>query len=399
MPLLSVIIPTRNRFDYVKYCIQNVLSISSPDVEVLVEDNSNSDQLDAWIDHIITDSRLRYHHSAAPISMVENYDRAVSRAGGEYLCLIGDDDGVGPEIIDAARWAQTENLDALVPTTPAHYIWPDLHLRSSSQPTAGELRIVPFTGRVAFPDAESEMIRCVRDAGQSFHALPKAYYGIVKRACVQRVKAKTGTCFPGVSPDMAVAMAVANYVDRICWIDYPLFVPGSSAKSNAGISGQRRHIGLLREQPHLPSTVEQDWSRLVPCFYSVETMWAEAAVGALKGLDRADLLRQFNVPRLYADCAMWHPEYIGCIAKSFYGALADTHFSALGGTLRFAARFADLARLRAKSLVSRLIVGLPPVKAHQVNNLENIAVAVRAFSEYLAAEGKSFGGITVGVST
>jgi glycosyltransferase involved in cell wall biosynthesis len=133
------VIPTRNRVQYVRFAIQSVLSIPSPDLQLVVEDNSDSDQLEMWAKGILDDARLVYHHSSVPVSMVENYDRAVLRATGEYISLIGDDDGVDPEIVDALRWAKDQQIDALAPTTPAHYIWPDLHLRSAAAIKAGGL--------------------------------------------------------------------------------------------------------------------------------------------------------------------------------------------------------------------------------------------------------------------
>jgi glycosyltransferase involved in cell wall biosynthesis len=390
-PLLSIVIPSRNRAAYSKSTIQSILSIRSPNLQLVVEDNSDSDQLATWVKETIDDSRLVFSHSLIPVSMVKNYDRAVLRATGEYVSLIGDDDCVNPEILDAAIWARNNQIDAVTPTTPAHYVWPDLHLRSSASISAGELRVSPFTGEVSFPDPESEMRKCVRDAGLNFHALPKAYYGIIRRECLLRIREKTGTYFPGPSPDMAVALAAANYVGRMCRVDYPLFLPGSSARSNAGLSGMGKHIGRLRDQPHLPTTCEEDWSEVVPLFYSVETMWAESAVSALESIGRNDLLSEFNVSRLYAECAMWHPEYLRVIAKGFFPALRATKQGVVRGTLRLLSHFLYLTWLRFRALISRFGRSAPPqISAFGVTGLANIAEAVEALSRHLEQSGKRF---------
>lgn len=389
--LLSVVVPTRNRFDYVQHAIRSILKIPDSDFELVVEDNSDSDQLESWVRDTIRDHRLNYHHSTEKLSMTENYDRAMGRATGEYVCVIGDDDGVSPRIVDATRWAKANGFDALVPLNSAHFVWPDLELPAAGAIRPGELRLTRFTGECSFPTPELEIRKCARDAGQCFHSLPKVYYGIVRRDCMQRVKEKTGTFFPGVSPDMAVALAIANYVQSMCQIDYPIFLPGSSARSNAGMSGMNKHIGRLGDQPHLPTDVEQNWSAIVPCFYSVQTIWAEAAVSALRLVGRTDVLREFNVPKLYADCLMWHPAFAAVILRSFYPALRAIKRGALRGTAQFIYRFAYLGWLRAESL-GRRILGRPvsALPWHSVGGLENIDEAVQALCEQKVTERAPF---------
>ncbi len=48
-PLLSVVIPSRNRMDYAKSAIRSVLSIPCSELELVVEDNSDSNQLETRI--------------------------------------------------------------------------------------------------------------------------------------------------------------------------------------------------------------------------------------------------------------------------------------------------------------------------------------------------------------
>lgn len=389
-PLLSIVMPTRNRLDYVKYAIQSVLRISNPSIQLVVEDNSDSNQLQVWLKESILDRRLVYHYSNTPVSMSENYDRAMDLASGEYICLIGDDDGVNPEIVEATKWAKENDFDALVPASLINYVWPDLQMMSHDAMTAGELSIRPFTGQKTFPNPDNEMLKCVLDAGQNFHKLPKAYYGIVRKKCLDLVKKHAGTYFPGVSPDMAAALSVANFAKRICHVDYPLFVPGSSAKSNAGLSGLKKHIGWLRDQPHLPVTCERDWSEIVPVFYSVQTIWAEATVGALMAMGRHDILKSFNVPWLYAFCLIFHFQYMYNSVGGFYRALRVLHQGYFVGTLQFIYWFCYWWGLRAKSLILRFIGNSYKDKSYCKNGLQNIDEAVQSVSEHLQKLGLKF---------
>ncbi len=390
IPLLTIVIPTRNRAEYVRAAITSALRISSPQLQLAVEDNSDTDQLEIWLRETITDQRLVYHYSSTPVSMSENYDRAMKLASGEYICLIGDDDGVNPEIIEATLWAKMHNLDALVPNSLINYVWPDLKMTTPGSMAAGELSIRSFTGAITYPDPEVEMTECARDAGQSFHKLPKAYYGIVRKECMDQVKIRTGTYFPGISPDMAAALAVANYTKRICHIDYPLFVPGSSAKSNAGLSGLNKHIGWLRDQPHLPAKCEQDWSDIVPVFYSVQTIWAEATVNALRATGRTDILKDFNVPKLYTFCYIFHHQYLTDCRRSYYLAMRVVGRGRLVATLQFMYWFCYWWGVRAKCLLLRLTGNPDKNSVYSKNGLQSIDEAVQAVTIYLKKNGKHF---------
>ncbi len=390
MPLLTIVIPTRNRIDYVIFAIKSVLRIPSLQLQLAVEDNSDSNELEVWIRDNISDPRLVYRYSSSAASMCENYDHAMSLATGEYICLIGDDDGVNPEIVAATLWAKARDFDAMVPSSLINYVWPDLKMASRDSMEAGELSIRPFTGELTFPDPEAEMLKCVEGAGQNFHKLPKAYYGIVKKSCMDIVKERTGSYFPGVSPDMSAALSIATVAKRVCHVDYPLFVPGSSAKSNAGLSGLKKHIGRLRDQPHLPTTCERDWSVIVPCFYSVQTIWAEATINSLTSTERLDILNKFNVPLLYAICAVFHYRYMLGTTRRFYHAL---HVLALGrvlGTFQFVYWFCYWWSLRLKSLVLRLAGNANINNSFTQRGLLSIEDAVESVSIYLEKSEVSF---------
>jgi hypothetical protein len=358
-------------------------------MELVVEDNSDSGEPGARLVSELRDERLAYHHASEPVSVIENFDRALARARGEYVAFVGDDDGIGAEVMKATRWARDNSLDAVVPTTPARYVWPDLRMSGREALAAGELRIYPFSGERAFPDPEAELLACARSAGQSFGRLPKAYYGIVRRECMERVREQTGSFFPGVSPDMAAAIGLATKVKRYCWIDYPLFVPGSSRQSTAGESGLGLHVGRLSEQKHLPANCEDRWSSVVPRFFSVQTIWAEALVEALHATKREDILREFDVAALYAYCAMFHTRYLKATASQFLPALAATGRNRWGGAREFIDRMADLVRMRARSLARRLRPPAPLNPDH-LSGLPDIGSAVSAFNLYMVATRNKF---------
>lgn len=385
-PILSIIIPTRNRSEYAISAINSILNIDSELLELVVQDNSDDDELEKYLLSNVFDNRLKYNHTISRLDVISNFNLALELASGEYFTFIGDDDGVNPEIIDAVIWAKQHEIDAITPSLVADYLWPDLRQKYYGDKNSGSLRIRAFTGAIKFLDVESGMKECARKAFQNlvnYVGLPKVYYGIVKRECMENVREKTGTYFPGVSPDMSGAMAVASFVNRMCSIDYPLFVPGSSAKSTAGISAQKKHHGRLQDQPHLPDGCWNNWPECVPQFFAVQTVWAQSGWSALKATGREDILAEFNVPLLHAMCVVFNPQHTEFIIKSYLKYLKIANINVLWGCISFIWSYFTPWLLRVRSMMDRIYVKRKPQNLTTTYDIINIDRAVCCLVQYL----------------
>ena len=59
--LISIIIPTRDRADYLKYSVQTALKIDDIEIEVIVSDNASIDHTEKIISSI-KDNRLKFQY-------------------------------------------------------------------------------------------------------------------------------------------------------------------------------------------------------------------------------------------------------------------------------------------------------------------------------------------------
>lgn len=392
-PMLSIVIPTRNRLNYAIATIKSILSISSPLLELVVQDSSDSNALEKLIDSNISDPRLRYNYSKPPVNAVENFNKAVNLATGEYVCFIGDDDGVNPEIIQAAMWAKANDLDALRPNLVASYFWPDIQAHAGLEGHAGKLFILNFTGEITFPVADIEARKCIHNAGLNYldTHLPKIYHGIIRKKCLDEVQKLTGEYFKGLSPDIFGALAVSNFVTRMCAIDYPLTISGTSFLSGAGDSAAGKHKGRLEDAPQLRDRGDYQWDELIPRFYSVQTIWAESAVVALRATNRRDLLNEFNLSLLYAHCAIFHFDYIRVIFSNMHRAFSLMGESYFKGLLKFSFyTVAILVKRVISSLIYRIKIRFSK-NVHEIEGLANIEHAMNSLGAYLAENNFRFG--------
>ncbi|HET6575698.1 MAG TPA: glycosyltransferase family A protein, partial [Fimbriiglobus sp.] len=131
MPRFSVVIPTRNRPNHFKACLETVAAQTFRDYEVIVQDNSDSPYSMSGDLETVRDDGSCSHcptsrvFNRKVVAMAENWELAVARATGEYVLVVGDDDGLYPTCLEAAdRLILANDLDALRwgQTT---FFWPD----------------------------------------------------------------------------------------------------------------------------------------------------------------------------------------------------------------------------------------------------------------------------------
>ena len=139
--------------------------------------------------------------------------------------------------------------------------------------------------------------------------LPRMYYGIVKRDVLERIKEASGFYIPGPSPDMANAVSVGLFCKKSCHYDYPLFIAGNSNKSTAGMGASGKHVGKLEEIKLLPLECAQEWSELIPRFWSGPTIWSESCHKAITQTENSEYLVEFNYLRIYAKSLVYHSDW------------------------------------------------------------------------------------------
>jgi glycosyltransferase involved in cell wall biosynthesis len=387
IPTLSIIIPTRNRQKYAIPLIKAILNFKARNFEIVVHDNSDDENLRYAFKEFQSDNRLHYYYRHERMGVNDNFTLATEASHGEYVCFIGDDDGVTEEILLAANWAKDNNLDALYPSGMAHYLWPDVERQIYGKTDSGTLMLENFSGKIKHIKPEIEIIRCAKDAGQNFHSLPRSYFGIVKKSVLERVKIKTGSYFPGPSPDLSSAVAVALLANRIVDINYPLFIHGTGAKSFGGLGLDKKHIGRLEDWPHLSKQHIDNWSLIVPRIFSGETIWAEDVVQALRATDREDLLKYFNVPLLHAMCLVFHPDYIPNILENYKRIRNLNGHNLIFSWFLLSIGYSQTMKLRFQSLFKRILITHFNQFGHVFTKLPDIVAAISKLNDHLQSTG------------
>lgn len=292
-PLVTILIPTRNRQIYTVKTVKQILSLNI-DVQIIVNDNSDDTSLEQLLLEYINSNSIEYYYEKDRLPFSENYNRAAQHARGKYLFAIGDDDGILPNIIDCALWMEKEHIDAVKPMKGLAFYYKG-GLQNKKKPC---LMIRPYSGEYRFSNPESGLISLLNDGGCNYTEkdLIGSYHGLVSLELMKRVKEITGVFYGGLSPDM-FSVACLNLINdiRFAVVDYPISLPGVCPSSGTAMSYSGKHVGDIKSAPHLELLPDYQWSEEVPKFYSVETIWAETMLDGIRKMGRDDLInRYFN---------------------------------------------------------------------------------------------------------
>lgn len=303
MPILSVIIPTHERFRYAKETVAVILGMSE-EIELIVSDTSMVDPWASAEPH----PRLKVVRPGTGISVVDNFNTALSHATGDYVCFIGDDDLIAPEIVDIGYKAKCQGVDAVRFTFPIVFYWKDYLHRSDPEAYSGTVWVGQYSGQVKSLDTEAALRQAADNLGHGVFDMPRAYCGLVSLSLIKKILADHNALFGGVSPDIYSAALISAHASKALDIDFPAVIPGASGASTAGQSAAGRHVGALRENDHIRPFRNLVWHPLVPEFYSVPTVWSHSLVRAIERLPE-NLAIRANWGRLYARCLLRHRTY------------------------------------------------------------------------------------------
>lgn len=324
MPRYTIVIPTRNRAEYLPFAIESVLSNRRDDIELVVSDNYSADGTAAYLLGL-SDHRIKVVRPPVEMPMSAHYEYALSQASGEWVSILGDDDAVMPYIFERldAITGVDSSID-IISSERAYYFWPgceDLYGDTVVSYRRGSKRQLRST--------KGDLLFALAGLRSCFN-LPQIYTTcIVKRVLVERIKNESGGCFyHSIIPDMYSVIALSMTSDKYLRIDEPLFWTGTSNKSMGrsdriykdtellGFSGEKAGANALK----LNADISQDlhslgfsslylYEAILQCPLS-RGMWRHSLVAAIvyaslmlsagevsisRGVDRLTLLDQIKM--------------------------------------------------------------------------------------------------------
>lgn len=227
-PRYSIVVPTRQRHETLRACLRTLVEQPSDDYEIVVADNASSPET-REVCQSFHSPKLRHVRCDEPLSMNDNWERALDATRGEWVTFLGDDDGLMPyalaefDVLTAIRGVRAVRWQYAV------YTWPCMAVTAE----ANRLQVARSVS-TRFVGWREALMLMLRHGGSP---APMIYYGLIHRSLIDRAR-QSGRVFDGLSPDYHSGVLFARLAGRFLSTDVPLSLAGLSGRSN-GVAHMR----------------------------------------------------------------------------------------------------------------------------------------------------------------
>lgn len=308
-PIISIVVPTKNRYKYLKYLIELIDSFNSDDIELVIQDNTENNA--GMVDFLnnLNSKVVKYFYSKEKLSMSANADLAILHSTGEYICFIGDDDGVCRNIIDCVKWMKKNEIDALR-CIRTEYIWSDskndnMHINFSTSCLIYDKPKLYYK----FLNPIDELNKILKKGFQTIDYIPVVYHGIVKREVLDKVFEIGHTFFPGGSPDISNGVALSFFTKKFVYVNFPVIITGTSKMTGGGIYKKKGRSVTLDQVEFIDQSVIKNWEKDIPKIWAGRLAWPESGIKALRYVNRTELIDNVNKNYMFAAFSIYYRQH------------------------------------------------------------------------------------------
>ncbi len=282
-PMLSIIVPTKNRHALVKQLIQKIDGTVPDCIEYIIYDNSDLPlQL-----QINQPDRILYFHDKLHLSVGANFSKALKLSRGPFAAFMGDDDEANhPELVVALSIPNINKYDTII--SPIYDLL--FHSGSGTRWTGqfrNMTRVKPnLIGRAALRSIH-QLSRITRRfsyfwlLSPDLWAVSRGYFGIFKRDLIITGDYEKDSRLIYLSPD-AYLIGMLSRANSTLHLDKQLFIPGTSSASTSNLSNSRQHIGAISSQTHFDRADINALPKDIPDSFLPEVIWAASYLSASK---------------------------------------------------------------------------------------------------------------------
>ena len=229
-PLFTVIIPQKDRAEYLIHTLRTCMIQDYPNFEIIVSDDCSEDNSVEMVRELRNkDSRIKLFAHDHHLGMRDNFEFAINQVRPGYVMALGGDDGLVPGCI----WRMFEILSStkreLLTWTPASFGYSDYE---------GGRNIFYIKRKknygVKFIKSETLLNKLAQTFLYQIDECPMLFMkGVASTALVDRVKSRTKdhSFYYCPTPDGFSGVVLAGEVDDYAFTYEPLSIGGSSNKS------------------------------------------------------------------------------------------------------------------------------------------------------------------------
>lgn len=229
-PCFSVIIPQKNRAEYLVHTLKTCMLQDYPNFEIIVSDDCSEDDSVSVVNELAKiDPRIKLYAHQSHLGMRDNFEFALNQVKPGYVMALGGDDALVPGCI----WRMYEILSStnreLLTWTPAGFTYPD----QEGGKNIFYIKKQKHQG-VQFIKSEDFLNKLSETFLYQIDECPMLFMkAVASTNLINRVKSRTadGSFYYCATPDGFSGVVLAGEVADYAFTNEPLSIGGSSVKS------------------------------------------------------------------------------------------------------------------------------------------------------------------------
>jgi glycosyltransferase involved in cell wall biosynthesis len=234
--MFSVVIPTYNRADYLRFTLDTCLAQAFASVEFIVQDDDSTDHTSDIVKiYQKQDQRFKYCNLGQNTGMRGNFENSLANASGEYLIFLGGDDALIPNGLHDLAEIISRYPEKIITWPVPTYYYDQVRQGRGQIIAPHSIFKAPFELEISSRDyfeRQAQALFYVSDEMSPMIYVKSA----VPRKIIDEVKHKSdGFFFVSSTPDGYSGFALASVVESYLYINIPLTMHGVSP-SSAGLN-------------------------------------------------------------------------------------------------------------------------------------------------------------------
>jgi glycosyltransferase involved in cell wall biosynthesis len=226
----SVLLPTRNRLEYLRYAVETVRRQDFDDWEIVISDNCSDDDIQGYV-RSLGEDRIKYFRTSEFIPVTDNWNAALERSSGDYVVMLGDDDGLLPGYFSTLLGAMEGFPDPdFVYVSAFFYAYPNVIPEAPQGFLRSEKNAV-FAGSKPFWLDRRRAEAIARGYLEFRMPVPSnMQFSLISRRAIRNLSS-SGPFFQSPYPDFYATPALFMTSNRILICPEPLVIIGITPKS------------------------------------------------------------------------------------------------------------------------------------------------------------------------
>ena len=243
-PLFTVIIPVKNRAEYLHHTLRTCMVQDYEHFEIIVSDDGSTDNTREVVENAMRiDTRIRYHSHDTGIGMRDNFEFALSQVRPGYVIALGGDDGLLPGGIQGMYEVLRDTGMELLAWPAALYSFPNVY-GPNGQIVIYHQKGVKIINSNQFLDRQAKNLYYLTDVESPMFYIK----GVASTKLIDRVKSRSvdGRFYACPTPDGYSGIVLAGEVSQYAFSGAPFSIGGMSSSSQ-GLAYQSNDEQAIKE--------------------------------------------------------------------------------------------------------------------------------------------------------